>query len=281
MAELLSCGHEVLDAEQPHYCTYLRLDNLLNLQPRAEKLRHADEHLFVIAHQSFELWFNEILFELERAIELIQADETWRAAALVRRVATIVSWFPQQQGILETMLPPDFFQFRGALVPASGLESQQFREIEILSGLRNPDYRRFLEQPVGPGPKESKVNAWTDRLTRRWEQRSLWEAFLALLDRRDARPLDLYVRSEQPNPHRDLFTLAEALVDYDEAFSVWRFTHARLAERLVGGEVEGTGETGGVSYLDIVANKRMHFFPELWNARSELWRRMEEPPLET
>lgn len=274
----LSCGHEVLDPADTHYCRYLGLETLTGLQPEGDELRHPDELLFVITHQSFELWFKEILFELERVIERMRAGDAWGATALVRRVAAIVHWFPQQHAILETMLPPHFFQFRGQLAPASGLESQQFREIEILSGLRDPEYRRFLEQPIGPEESQPRVSVWTERLARRWEGPSVREELLRLLERRGVDLVELQRSVDRPGADRDLLELEEALIDYDQAFATWRFAHARLAERFLGRDVEGTGYTTGVRYLDAVARTRMHFFPELWQARSALWRRVQEKP---
>lgn len=268
----LPCGHRVMDPRETHYCSYLKVSELRALQPAPEQLRHPDELLFIITHQSFELWFKEILFELERSRELMESGDARGAARLVRRVARIVTWFPQQQGILESMPAVSFFQFREKLVPASGLESEQFREIEILSGLREAEYRHFLSQPVGPAPEEPKTAIWSERLAQRWEEPSLREAFLRLLERRGTRLVELYRREDDPGQDLDLLGLAEALADYDQAFATWRFTHARLAERFLGATVEGTGYTTGVRYLDAVARMRQHFFPEIWEARSELWR---------
>lgn len=271
----LPCGHEVLDPEETHYCRYLRLEELTDLQPSQQALRHPDERLFVVVHQSFELWFKQILFELDRAMDRMRQDDAWSAAALLRRVARVVEWFPQLHGLLESMPPRHFFQFREKLAPASGLESQAFREIEILSGLRDPEYRAFLQQPIGPGPEEPKTSVWTERLARRWEESSLRDEFLALLERRGVDLVDLQRRVDDPGPLLDLLELEEAMADYDQAFANWRFTHARLAERFLGRSVEGTGYTTGVRYLDAVARRRMHFFPEIWEARSVLWREVQ------
>lgn len=271
----LPCGHEVIETSGTHYCDYLRLGDLLRLQPAPAQLGHHDELMFIVVHQTFELWFKLILAELDRVVELIQGDDAWYAAHLIRRVATIVRLFPVELGILETMSPPDFFEFRDHLAPASGLESQQFREIEILSGLRDPDYRKFLELEPRPGPEEPKVRVWVDRLAERWEQPSLRDVFQALLQRRGVTATELYRLSGQPNPHPDLLALAEALLDYDEAFALFRFAHARMAERMLGPKLKGTGYTSGVRYLDYAVG-RPHFFPELWQARSDLWNRKQE-----
>lgn len=271
----LSCGHEVADPDQIHYCDYLRLAELLRLQPPADELRHPDELLFIVTHQTFELWFKLVVFELDRVIAALQRDQVEHATWLVRRIATIVRLFISQITVLETMSPADFFEFRGELAPASGTESQAFREIEITSGLRDPNYRHFLELPPDPDPDMPKTLLWSERLARRWNSPSVREAFLDLLGRRDVGITDLYQPAGRPQPYPDLFSLAEALLDYDEAFVIWRFVHARMAERALGAQIPGTGYTAGVAYLDSTV-RRSHFFPELWDARSRLWELRQE-----
>jgi len=266
----LACGHEVADPDQFHYCEYLRLAELLRLQPAPDELRHPDELLFITTHQAFELWFKLVVFELDRIIAAVQHDQVEQAIWLVRRVAAVTRLFIPQIAIMETMAPDDFFQFRGALSPASGTESQAFREIEMACGLRDPNYRKFLELPPDPGPDMPKTLLWTERLARRWERPNLREAFLAVLERRGVSVTDLYQPTSRPNPHHDLFLLAEALLDYDETFTTWRFVHARMAERALGAQIPGTGYTSGVPYLDSTV-QRPRFFPELWDARSRLW----------
>ncbi|MER3512996.1 MAG: hypothetical protein C4310_00110 [Chloroflexota bacterium] len=197
---------------------------------------------------------------------------SWRSSAswLVRRITAIIRLFIQQIAIMETLSPADFFEFRGALSPASGSESQGFREIEVASGLRDPRLLKFLQLPPGPAPDAPQTLLWTERIARRWEAPSLRDSFFDLLRQRDVAVTDLYRPSAQPNPHQDLFWLAEALLDYDEAFANWRFVHARMAERALGAHISGTGYTSGVPYLDSTV-QRPHFFPELWDARSDLW----------
>lgn len=266
----LPCGHDVVDPNQVHYCTYLRLAELLSLQPAPEALRHPDELLFIITHQTFELWFKVVLFELDRTMEALRLGQVAQATWLVRRITAIIRLFIQQIAIMETLSPADFFEFRGALSPASGSESQGFREIEVASGLRDPRLLKFLQLPPGPAPDAPQTLLWTERIARRWEAPSLRDIFFDLLRQRDVAVTDLYRPSAQPNPHQDLFWLAEALLDYDEAFANWRFVHARMAERALGAHISGTGYTSGVPYLDSTV-QRPHFFPELWDARSDLW----------
>src|SRR5881296_3764393 len=120
---LLRCGHEVSDPEQTHYCSYLRLSELIGLQPPEGELRHHDELLFIITHQSFELWFRLVLHELKAVIALLGRDNVGYATWLMRRVNQIFRLLVEQIHITETMAPQDFFAFREALSPASGSES--------------------------------------------------------------------------------------------------------------------------------------------------------------
>src|SRR5215208_398806 len=180
---MLPCGHEVSDANQVHYCSYLRIPELASLQPPETQLKHHDELLFIITHQAFELWFKQILHELAAAMELLEADNAGYATWLMRRVNQIVRLLIEQIHITETMAPQDFFAFRAALSPASGTESLQYREIEIRSGLRDiARYRPALEVPPGePGSEAPQTRMLTERLAAAWEQRSLHDAWLDLL----------------------------------------------------------------------------------------------------
>ncbi|HVH11621.1 MAG TPA: tryptophan 2,3-dioxygenase family protein, partial [Longimicrobium sp.] len=128
----LACGHTVRDPAQTHYCTYLRLPELLALQPAPEALRHPDEHLFVVTHQSFEVWFSQMRTDLPRIIAALDADDLGMATWLVQRCTAIVRMFSPMMRTLETMTLGGFYAFRHHLVPASGGESAQWHEIEIL-----------------------------------------------------------------------------------------------------------------------------------------------------
>ena len=270
MAVQLACGHEVADEHQTHYCAYLRLDELLRLQPTSDALAHPDERYFITIHQVFELWFAQTIFDLRRLIAAMDADNVGLATWLAQRVARITSLFTPTIELLEMMAPGDFFAFRAHLEPASGSESEQFREIEFLAGLRDPAYRRMLEAPLSDAPGGAVVALWTERLQAAWDARSVNDALTDLLARRGVAARDLYVTvAPQPNPHVDVFLLAEALLDFDERFTVWRAAHARSAERAISAETHGTGHTTGVRYLNAAA-ARPHFFPALWHARAEL-----------
>lgn len=271
----LPCGHEVVDEHQTHYCDYLRLNELLRLQPEDDAVHHPDEHLFVVTHQTFELWFKQILFDLPRIIAALDADDVGLGIWLARRIAQISALFTPMVQILESMAPSDFFAFRPHLAPASGTESQQFREIEILAGLRDPAYHRYLQMPTDDDPEGNQTLMWNEQLRTLWESRSLNDALNDLLERRGVTPADIYTIAPQPNPNFDLFLLAEALLDFDETIALWRHSHARMAERALGPDIKGTGHTSGVRYLDYAAT-RPHFFPDLWEARTILWERVNQ-----
>jgi tryptophan 2,3-dioxygenase len=273
---ILPCGHEVSDVNQVHYCSYLRVPELTDLQPQEDQLKHHDELLFIITHQAFELWFKQILHELAATTRLLDADNAGYATWLMRRVNQIVRLLIDQIHITETMAPQDFFAFRAALSPASGTESLQYREIEIRSGLRDTArYRSALEAAPGPPGSESpQTRVLTASLAAAWEQPSLHDAFMGLLQRRNVPVEQVYARLDRSR-HHDLFLLAETLLEYDELFNLWRMHHRAMVERALSGATKGTGHTTGVRYLDRTLTYP-HFFPELWGARATLWQQISE-----
>ena len=235
------------------YGSYLKVPELLSLQ-RGLSQEH-DELLFIVAHQAYELWFKVILFELEAARGRIDADDVFFARHYLHRVYVIEKLLVEQIEVLETMSPQDFLAFRSQLAPASGFQSVQFREIEFLSGLKQPGYVARLEVT-----DEEKA-----RLRRRLAEPSMDDAFRALIQRRAAPSLlEVYRDRER---HGELFGLAEALVDHDEAFAEWRARHVLMVERQIGGKT-GTGGSTGAQYLRTTLDKR--FYPELWEVRSQL-----------
>src|ERR1700674_5368702 len=235
------------------YGTYLKVPDLLRLQKGLSQ--EHDELLFIVAHQVYELWFKVVLFELEAARERIDADDIFFARHYLRRVNVIERVLVEQIEVLETMSPQDFLAFRSQLAPASGFQSVQFREIEFLSGLKEPRYLARIEG----SPDEM------NRLRRRLEEPSLADAFGALIKRRGSPSLrDIFMHRER---HADLFDLSEALLDHDETFALWRARHVLMVERQIGGK-PGTGGSSGAEYLRSTLGKR--FFPDLWEVRSQL-----------
>jgi tryptophan 2,3-dioxygenase len=235
------------------YGAYLKVPELLELQKRLSE--EHDELLFIVAHQVYELWFKVILFELEASRDRIEADDLFFARHYLQRVHVIEKLLVEQIEVLETMSPQDFLAFRWKLAPASGFQSVQFREIEFLSGLKEPKYLERLDAT----PEEM------GRLRKRLEQPSVEDAFRALLTRRGSPSLlDVFRDREH---HGDLFDLCEALLDHDEAFAHWRARHVLMVERQIGGKT-GTGGSTGAQYLRTTLGKR--FYPELWEVRSQL-----------
>jgi tryptophan 2,3-dioxygenase len=235
------------------YGNYLKVTELLDLQKRLSE--EHDELLFIVAHQVYELWFKVVLDELEATRQRIDTDDIFFARHHLRRVNVIERLLIEQIEVLETISPQDFLAFRSQLAPASGFQSVQFREIEFLSGLKEPKYLARIEGT----PEEMS------RLQRRLDQPSLADAFHALVERRGSPALlDIFRDRER---YGDLFDLCEALLDHDEAFAHWRARHVLMVERQIGTK-PGTGGSSGAQYLRSTLGKR--FFPELWEVRSQL-----------
>ena len=264
--------------ERLTYGGYLKVRELMALQGLLSDPPQHDETLFIIIHQVYELWFKQLLHELDTIVARLDNDETLAAHRLLRRCVEIERVLLSQVGILETMTPMDFLAFRDHLRPASGFQSSQFREIEIVSGLKD---RRYLKN-YKPGSEEYACVA------ARLERPSLGEAFYDLLRRRgfdlptgaadgpadDERDVALERRIREliriyrdADQHYDLFLLAESLIEYDEMFTLWRLRHVKMVERMIGGKT-GTGGSEGAAYLMKTVERR--FFPELWELRNHL-----------
>ena len=247
------------------YGGYLRLDELLALQvPQADPPAH-DELLFITVHQVYELWFQQLLYELETVRDAMLAGETWRARHLLRRVHAVERLLITQVDILETMTPQDFLEFRANLAPASGFQSAQYRELEFLSGSKDHAFlARFRAISA----------AQRARLERRLAEPSLWDAYLHLLASRglpagtDQQILEsLRVVAGDRAAHDDLWQLAEGLLTHDELAGLWRARHVVMVERQIGTK-SGTGGSTGAPYL----RKRvpLRYFPLLWELRDHL-----------
>jgi tryptophan 2,3-dioxygenase len=265
------------------YGSYLRLPGLLDQQvPQVVPPVH-DELLFITVHQAYELWFKQLLHELTavRDAMLVPADvrrgvtggrppepaqpQTWRARQLLRRTHVIERLLVSQIDVLETMTPQDFLEFRSALAPASGFQSVQFRELEFLSGAKDPDFvRRF----------RSLTEAERDRLARRLAEPSLWDAYVDLLASHDLPVADdkqilaalVSIARDRPH-HDDLWQLAEDLLTHDELAGLWRARHVQMVERQIGTK-SGTGGSTGAPYLR--RRVPMRYYPLLWELRDSL-----------
>jgi tryptophan 2,3-dioxygenase len=246
------------------YAEYLKLDQILNAQRPLSELH--DETLFIIIHQTMELWMKELLHELKLAIALVEADrfaEGYKAMARISRIQAVMtlSW-----DVLSTLTPVDYLKFRNVLGTSSGFQSAQFREIEFRLGLKEPG---FLSQ-YAEGSREHAA------LETALAEPSLREAAHAALERagfdlgdRSAEAvarawLEVYRDAER---WFDLYELAEKLVDIDDALAAWRHKHVLTVERIIGNK-RGTGGSAGAPYLRATLEKRV--FPELWSLRTDL-----------
>jgi len=256
----------------PTYESYLRIDDLLSLQqPRSAGPEH-DETLFIIIHQVYELWFKELLHEFDRVIQLLEADHTHESQHTLKRILTILKVMVSQLDILETMTPLEFLSFRERLDAASGFQSDQFRQVEFVLGVKS-------EQTLGRFPEGSRARI---ALERRYAEATLWDAFLHYLSRERyaVPPSDLArdpVAPVEPSSaiqavlvevyRRDPKNaeLCERLVDLDEGIQEWRYRHVKMVERTIGTR-RGTGGSAGAAYLRETIGRPL--FPDLWAIRS-------------
>jgi tryptophan 2,3-dioxygenase len=253
----------------------------LELQKRQSSPAHHDEMLFIVVHQTYELWFKELLHDLDAVVANLRNagevpkshDKVYEAARLLRRCTEITRVLVEQFTILETMLPTHFLAFRGLLEPASGFQSEQFREIEFLCGLKDEKMLRY-HKPTPEGYASLK---------RRLDEPSLRDVFFGALralgklpefsdtaterERFEARARAVHALYLDEHHHRDWIDVCERLTEFDELVVSWRLRHIQLVERIIGVRM-GTGGSAGASYLKLTLDKK--FFPELWEARTLL-----------
>ncbi len=251
------------------YGSYLRLPTLLDSQHLESDPPAHDELLFITIHQVYELWFKQLLHEVGAAREAMLdrsgTGELWRAQHLLARVHVIERVLVQQVDVLETMTPQDFLEFRRQLAPASGFQSVQFRELEFVSGAKDPAY---LERFRGLTTEEQA------RLGRRLEEPTLWDAFLAVLRAHDLPAADdeqaatsVLTAAHDRGRYGVVWALAEALLQHDELAASWRARHVVMVERMIGSK-SGTGGSSGSAYLR--GRLPMKYYPVLWDVRSRL-----------
>jgi tryptophan 2,3-dioxygenase len=259
------------------YSGYLCLDRVLNAQHPLSDPPHHDEMLFVIQHQTSELWMKLIIHELKEAIRCLKRDELEPCFKILARVKHVQAQLTNQWSVLATLTPSEYIQFRDVLGPASGFQSVQYRMIEFLLG--NKDERMLKVQ--------SHDSDAIRRLTAVLDAPSLYDEFLAYLARKGMPvPDEVLTRDvskphesdpgviavfkaiyESPKEHWDAYEMCEKLVDVDEQFSLWRFRHMKTVERIIGFK-RGTGGSSGVPFLKHMIEHE--FFPELWAVRTEL-----------
>lgn len=239
------------------YGSYLRLDEMLALQTPQSSPEHPDELLFIVVHQSSELWFKVLRHELDALITALEQFDTMRALLATQRVNVLTEIVAQQLSALDTLPPQRFAQFRGYLGTSSGSQSAQFRAIEATAGLRDP---HFLATISEHGDPPEAVRAALSR-------EPLQTLVLALLAH-DQVELEALYMGPAPTP---MFLLVEGLLEFEQRFARWRFLHVQLVERIIGPLTGGSGGTLGAKYLSRTVSQR--FFPELWAVRTKFYGR--------
>jgi tryptophan 2,3-dioxygenase len=245
------------------YSTYLRINDLLKLQiPLTDDA--PDELLFIVVHQSYELWFKVIVDELRRAATQLHANRPWLAVSHLRRIVSIEDLLLTHLQLLDSMSPEGFLQFRDPLDPASGFQSFQFRAIEFLSG---GGKKAMLSFEIF----DDDQRAWLKEMS---EIPTVWSGFEHSLRTTTGAANDdlLDVLRALYLSHDDaalsaLHTVAELLMDHDGRLAVWRHQHALMAGRQIGRR-PGTGGSEGMAYLDTTLAQRL--YPALWEVRSVL-----------
>ncbi|MFD1211889.1 tryptophan 2,3-dioxygenase [Arthrobacter sp. GCM10027362] len=261
------------------YGSYLQLDRLLSAQVPVSRPEHHDELLFIIQHQTTELWFKLVLHELRTVRDQLRADDLRYAMKGIARVKHIQHILAEQWSVLATLTPAEYAEFRGELGSASGFQSFQYRAVEFLLGNKNADMLRVFEAR----PEAHRM------LAELLEQSSVYDEFLALLHRRghpvpghllarDFRQAHVFdpelVQTfkyiyEHAHDNWDVYEACEELVDLEDNFQLWRFRHVRTVERIIGMK-RGTGGSSGAGFLRKALD--LTFFPELFAVRTEIGR---------
>ncbi|MCO6511757.1 MAG: hypothetical protein J5I65_13285 [Aridibacter famidurans] len=246
------------------YNEYLKVADLIDLQKTLSDPVSHDELLFIIIHQTYELWFKQILHEIDGTIAWMAEGRMFRANHSLKAVNKIEKVLVGQIHVLESMAQIGFLEFRDKLNPASGFQSMQFRELEFASGLKDEKILKFFEFDEFAH----------ERLTRRFGEPSLADAFWKLLERegfhsgtKEERMESIVEILGHPEKYPDLFIMQDLLIDHDENIAAWRHHHVLMVERMLGMK-RGTGGSEGVGYLRTTLEKK--FFPELWEARTYL-----------
>jgi tryptophan 2,3-dioxygenase len=264
------------------YISYLKVDELLELQQPESDGEH-DEMLFIIIHQTYELWFKQMLHEIAELQKTLEAGKSHRSLAILGRVRTIMKTCVSQLDILETMTPLQFNTFRGRLQSSSGFQSAQFREFEAVLGRRD-QAGAGAEKHTGMGMAEHLIEGSPARarVEAAMQRRSLWDSTLIYLESRGHKmPPEVMNRDVSVgytdhggvqevllDVHRndaEAAMICEALVDLDEGLQEWRYRHVKMVERTIGHKM-GSGGSSGVGYLSSTLFRPV--FADLWAIRS-------------
>jgi len=250
------------------YSNYLKLNKLLHIQDCLSP--DHDEMLFIVIHQTYELWFKEMLHEIDYLKQLLLQNDLPRSLHTLKRILTILKVLVHQTDILETMTPLEFITFRDRLESASGFQSFQFRELEFVLGQKNEQILNRFDE----------LDEEKQKLQKRLEQKSLWQIFLEFLKLNGYKINDEIIKSDKNkesselkeillNIYNENYIIAqfcELLLDLDEGFQEWRYRHVKMVERTIGTK-QGTGGSDGVKYL--MKTLSIKFFPLLWEIRKD------------
>ncbi len=254
------------------YTQYLKVEELTQLQECLSDGPEHDEMLFIVIHQTYELWFKQVLHETDHLMALVAQGELAKGGHTLKRILKIFKTLVTQLDILETMTPLEFLSFRRFLDNSSGFQSYQFRELEFVLGMKS----------------EKTLQGWQpggqirERLQKRFDSASLWHGFVCYLDSRGyAIPEDLLnqdlTQATQAHPglqqvlidiyrnQPDIAEFCESLTDFDEGLQEWRYRHMKMVERTIGVRM-GTGGSAGAAYL--MKTLFNPVFPDLWEIRS-------------
>ncbi len=259
------------------YDRYLKVSKLLSLQQELSEPKAHDETLFIIIHQVYELWFKQILHEMDRCSQRLAEGKIIQCLRALRRIDTIQQVLIHQVDILETMAPDEFNHFRNRLNPASGFQSFQFRLLEFKLGLRDPNYLKYFQH------EQASHRA----LEQAMQEPSFYDTFFSFLQQQGYSVPAAVLQRDLSKPHQanedvvqllkeiysqaeeqhDLYSLIEAMIDLDEKLLLWRYRHMAMVQRMIG-DLQGTGGSKGASYLARTLGKKA--FPELWQVRNRL-----------
>lgn len=260
--------------KQLTYNSYLKIHDLLDLQKLVSDPPQHDEMLFIVIHQTYELWFKQILHEFDKALQYLDSDQTVLMLKALNRIYKIQDVLVHQVDILETMTPNEFNYFRDKLNPASGFQSHQFRAFEFRLGLKNPTYLKFYTE-------DPKAKNYLEKLI---DKKTIYDHFLEFFSRKGLKiPKEVLDRDyslaheeneqvarafaevyNEPVKHNELYEVLEVLMNIDQKLLLWRYRHIQMVRRVIGITM-GTGGSMGVDYLSTTLNK--HAFPEIWSAR--------------
>jgi len=238
--------------DQFSYISHLQLDRLLSaMQPITP---HPEEHLFLTTHHALEIWFKHVIFDLKRIIPMLEQGRLAEANWLMKRLGEILRLADAHWTVLETLASPDFHEFRPYLTGASGMQSRQFREVEVMTGLCELAGENYIA---------TVRKAWPGMIEE--HPITLRQAFFGVVKRSGISLLEIYDKRWQ---HAELFQLAENAMEFDRRFQSWRHNHILMVRRQIGMRTKGTGGTFGKDYLSQTMG--YVFFPELWELRHDI-----------